>query len=228
MKELNITPALEVTNLKDALSFCGVTAAENLTGKSYKEDAATEELGVALQISANMNLNKALVEADDTTYANEIGRYLRIVKEEGFKEILCIPFEGKPFNETVEEKYFIFWHEDGLLLSFETYRGTSVNSSHVYFNWLGNGEQWGPSVGCSGGCTEEEPHVFVGDFDGRVALRYNLNKMRQEGKFLSSWVKKPWLWLLNYMDTKGEYDHKAITNSRLAMLPLEIQARLGN
>ena len=224
MKELNITPALEVTNLKDALSFDGITTAENLTGKSYKEDAATEELGVALQISANMNLNKALVEVDDTTYADEIGRYLRIVKEEGFKEILCIPFEGKPFNETVEEKYFIFWHEDGLLLSFETYRGTSVNSSHVYFNWLGNGEQWGPSVGC----TEEEPHVFVGDFDGRVALRYNLSKMRQEGKFLSSWVKKPWLWLLNYMDTKEAYDHKAITNSRLAMLPLEIQARLGN
>lgn len=227
MKEVNIAPALGITTLKEHLAFDGLYAAERLTDKSYKDDAATEELGFMLSIAANQNLNRALVEADDTTYSDDLERYLRIVKEEGFKEVLCIPFEGNLFKEeSLKEKFFIFWHEDGLLLSFETYREIRVNSGHVYFNWLGNDKYW-PGVGCSGGCTKEEPHVFIGDFDARVALRYNLNKMRQEGKFLSSWVERPWLWLLNYMDTKGEYDHEAITNSRLAMLPLEILAKLA-
>ncbi len=138
MKEVNIAPALGVTSLEEHLKFDGFDAAEKLTGRYYKDDDSTSDLGVALSIAANANKTKALIEADDTTYSDSLERYLRIVSEEGFKEVLRIPFQGDDNQET----FFVFWHDDGLLLNFETYHGDSINSGHVYFNWLGKDRSW--------------------------------------------------------------------------------------
>lgn len=76
------------------------------------------------------------------------------------------------------------------------------------------------------------PHrlVWVGNHDCREALKTNISNMFDNGTFLTKWKERPFLWLLNYMDTKTQgYNHKQITNDRIAMLPNHVrEAILAN
>lgn len=66
--------------------------------------------------------------------------------------------------------------------------------------------------------------VWVGDHDCREAVKTNILGLIDNGVFLPKWKKRPFLWLLHYMDTKTEgYDYEAITNERIAMLPEDVR-----
>ena len=53
---------------------------------------------------------------------------------------------------------------------------------------------------------------------------FNLGRLAKHGTFVSPWVERPFLWLLNYMDTKTEgYDYKAINEARIAKLPEHVR-----
>ena len=42
------------------------------------------------------------------------------------------------------------------------------------------------------------------------------------------WKERPWLWLLNYMDSKEEgYDYNAINEQRIAALPTGVRVMRG-
>lgn len=66
--------------------------------------------------------------------------------------------------------------------------------------------------------------IWSGDHDCREALKFNINRLAENGTFLKKWKEQPFLWLLHYGDTNNkDYDYKAINDSRIKMLPEDVQ-----
>lgn len=59
--------------------------------------------------------------------------------------------------------------------------------------------------------------VWVGDHDCREGLKLNITNMIDNGKFLTKWKERPFLYLLHHMDNNANHDQ--ITKDRIAMLP---------
>lgn len=69
--------------------------------------------------------------------------------------------------------------------------------------------------------------VWSGDHDAREAIRHNMERLEEFGKFVTPWTRQPFLYLLHYMDTKQDgYDYKAITAERIKMLPADVQSAI--
>lgn len=215
--------------LEEMLRFDSLAEAEKMTGQSYKEDEATTWLGMAIGMSNADRKNAELRDRDDTLLSNDYDRYARIVGEMGFSKVLEVPFTSR-YSEP--ERLEIWWHEDGLLLSFDTYRTEHVNGGKVYYNWRPNPdtERWRYT---SSGHMRPDG-VWVGDHDCREALRHNLGRLRSGGSFLVPWVERPWLWLLHHGETdlapepwkdRDAYYNRARAE-RVALLPEHVLAAI--
>jgi hypothetical protein len=227
-KAINLAPAIaDTAGIAEHLEFDSFGTANALTGKSYKEDTETESLGVALHLASGNKKRAALTAADDTLLCNDLDNYIRIISEEGFAEVLRMPFDGKGVGEGCKETFYVFWHTAGLLLSFDTFGGERVNGGHIYFNWRSKTDSFWPRHGSGSGCKKDHS-VFTGHIDCREALRFRLRELREGGEFLSPWIEQPFLWLLHYADTKAEgYNYGTINADRLALLPPEVRACVG-
>lgn len=212
-------------DLQSLLSFDALDAAEKLTGESYKTNEGTMALGFALMHSHAKRKNAALLAEGDTMLSNDLARYLSIIERLGFERVLeegfVSHFDGSP------ERFFVFARRDGLLLTFDTYNGKGVNGGHLYFNWRSADEThpWLPGV--SGGYEgpDDGPWTLVGSHDCREALVHKIRTLEERGTLIAPWVKRPFLWLLHYSDTKVEgYDYTAINAKRLSLLPDWVQA----
>ena len=63
-------------------------------------------------------------------------------------------------------------------------------------------------------------YVWGGYHICREAVKHNINKMDENGVFVKKWMKMPFLWIINYMDTKNDnYDYKSLNNQRIAKFP---------
>lgn len=205
--------------LKSRLAMDALQVAEDLTGTSYKEDESTVWLGMALAQENGKRKAELLTAQLDSTFSSTLDYYEKVLAAEGFSKVFEMEIPNDPADENeYHDRYFIYWHPDGLLLSFDSYFGNSVNGGHIYFNFRPTDvkEFRNLQLPVSGGC----PAGLCESIDCREAIRYYLGKMRENGSFLHVWEKRPFLWLLHYMDTKTEgYDYKAITESRIAQLP---------
>jgi len=215
--------------LRHLLQTDALAVAETVTGKSYKEDDATQSLGFLMHIANGDAKRKALLERDDTTFSTSLSRYQRIISNYGFREVLRIPFEGRYGPDT----FFIYWHDDGLLLKFDTFgwdqdeSEPNVNGGKVHYCWRPNEDVNRWDLTNSGQMTDSG--VWAGDHDCREALIFNLEQLRANGEFVKPWVGRHFLWLLHYMDTKDDgYDYKAITTERAAMLPVDVREVIGS
>jgi len=211
-------------SLEDLLSRDPLLDAEKITGYSYKESEATTWLGMFLGMKYSEEKRSALEKVEDTTFSSTLDRYVEVVDKNGFRCVLCIPFK----SGEADEEFFVFFHDDGLLLAFDTYRG-KVNRSKVYYNWDPNkgakesGEYY--RYISSGGFKGD---VWCGDHDGREALLLKLNRLREHGSFVSPWKNRPWLWLLHHGDEKvPNYSYEEINKERIAMLPADVQEAIS-
>ena len=196
--------------------------AERVTGKSYKEDKATESLGVALHIRKNMAAKQMLESNGDAWFGCPLSVHERILGELGAERLLRLPFASYHGNKT--DSLNIWWSL-GILFVYDTYYGEqSINSGHFYYNWRPkDGITWQERCQCtSSGCMTKSG-VWYGDHDIREATKLHIATLREYGELLPRWAKRPHLWLCHYMDTKNElpssklYDQ--IRTDRLAMLP---------
>lgn len=280
--------------IKKALAFDSLQEAENMTGKSYKEDDATGWLGMILHMEHSSKMNKLMEETNDTKFNETEQDYFKKVSDFGFKSLVILPFKNE---NNVEERLHIMFHYDySILLVWDTHTwkddgswaksGKSVpppsrNGGKFYYNWI-------PNNGVRNGCTSSgsyidngdtnmsyscmfnpdlTPHIlpkefrdiepklkdydyntfksksqewdskvksyladhptimiWSGDHDCREALKFNINRLAENGTFLKKWNEQPFLWLLHYMDTKKEgYNYKSINEERIAMLPIDVQ-----
>jgi len=175
-------------------------------------------------------LEKELTALDDTTFSNKLDRYQRIVEEEGFKKVmeLAIPSTEQCGSIHDGDKFFVYYHPDGMLLRFDTY-GVGINSSTLLFNLYCEDVDAMSKARCDLKCSSYpiDKLNFSGDFDGREALRFHIRELRNHGTLLNPWLEQPFIWLLHWADTKDGYDYEAINKERLAMLPEEVQKMVG-
>lgn len=227
---------MNTNEVNEMLTFDPISHAEEVLGGSYKEDKSVLAMGFLLNMTHGEKKIRVLESLDDTTFSNKLPRYLRIVGELGFTPIITLPFTGTGYGEgPVQEKFFVFLHRKlGILLSFDTFGGGSVNSSKFVYCWKATPREDLTGVLSSGGQEREsglpwpkegEPEAedvyYAGSHDGREAIRHHITQLESKGTFLNPWpVKKPFMWLLHYMDTKDkDYNHKAITAERISMFP---------
>lgn len=211
------------TELDTLLNFDPLDTAEKLLNTRGSDAIG---LGMLMAMQHGDTKRKVLEANDDTLFSNTVERYVRIVKELGFEQVLTAPFTG----HTVNEMFYIFAHRDGMILCFDTYMGSDVNGAHLYYNLEFTNIDHGNhcSVISSGSWVEYEVDrdsrtvsgVWSGHHDAREGLKHTIAKIRKNCKILTKWKDDPFLWLLHYMDTKTEnYDYAAINAERLAMCP---------
>ena len=206
-------------DLDTLLQFDPLARAEQITGVSYKEDEGTVSVGLILMQANSQAKEAALRAQNDSVFSNKLDRYLEIIAAEGFYKVYETDIPGTP------DRLFMFWHDDGILLKFDTYWGDSVNGGKFWYNWK-------PKEGADFNVLSSHGPlangIVDGDHDCREAIRYHLRRLREEGQFVNPWVRRPFLWLLHYQDTKDKnYDYRAITNARIAELPEHVQKSIG-
>lgn len=242
----------EITDglLEEALKFDALASAEKITGKSYKDDKTTEQLGMVMHITAADAKRKILRTVDDTTLSHDAFDYLRIAKEEGFEIVLEEEFVSQEFADSL----YVLWHPDGILLKFDTYwNHKTINGGHFWYNWRpkpgierwrytssghmvienrqenSSDEEWSRAE-------KENRLVWVGDHDCREALRFHLRQLRENGEFVKPWVAAPFIWLTHYWDkslVEDEQDYRAFgemadrkTLERFLKLPSQVREQV--
>jgi len=222
---MELLGAMEDTaNISDVLKFDPLDVAERITGTStHDANSPAMALGFLLAMKHGARKEEMLAEIGDTRFSNTLSDYVAIVEKAGFEQVLALPFAG---NEDVQETMFVFARHDGLLLRFDTYQSDRVNGGAVYYNWRPDSIKTMHRYTSSGGMVSDT--VWAGDHDCREAIVHKMKQLQENGACVSPWVKRPFLWLLHYMDAKVEgYDYEAINASRVAMLPEWVREFIG-
>tara|TARA_R110000824_G_scaffold12226_7_gene53632 strand:- start:51350 stop:52162 length:813 start_codon:yes stop_codon:yes gene_type:complete len=232
IRDVEDKDSAEENILKNALKTDPLGEAEKEIGAGYNDpdpllgDAVTA-LGMKKMWENQAVKDEILKKRKDTLFRNTKDYYLAVIEENGFEKVLEIPFVSHDKQET----YFVYWHPDGLLLSFDTFNEDGINGGKIKYNWTANDWEkmpWGilsshaPFKTCQN--NGEEIEYISGDHDAREALIYNMDQLREHGTFLSPWKEQGFLWLLHHGDTKDEvFDYQAITEERIKMLPQHVQ-----
>lgn len=207
---------------KNILNFDPIATAEALLGKRHEDwDTKTDGMA-ALGLAMMTNQRKAehLKSIGDTHFGITWIDFIEIAKAYGFKSGYCQKFTGTGWSDKgVEEEEIIFFHEEkGLILHAESYDGESVNSAKVYGEVkIGDKlekNQWEALNGCSHGGNGNGTMSF--DVDVREGFRFHLDALSEAFEFSKNWSKVPFLWFLNYMDTKNEnYSYEKINKQKI-------------
>jgi len=216
--------------------------AENMTGKSYKEDEATVNLGFIMSLHDNMVKEKALKAIGDTVFVMDWLAYCEMIETFGFGLML------NEISPDGNEYLRIYYHEkDGILLFADSFRGNR-NSASAYYNWRPNikpKEEWEDSnVGefinfwehvSSGGFYHPNKNrvalpndvtdnmwkdvVWSGNHDAREALGFKMRQLRENGTFVPVWKEQPYLWLVGHWEKGTDGYYKEINQKRIEKLP---------
>jgi hypothetical protein len=209
-------------DVDEALHFDALSEIEKVTGKSYKEDESLVWASMALMHEQAKTKDALLHLTDDTnSWSQNLQEWMACVERIGFKLVLCDDIPG------TEDKFRIWWHEDGILLAADSYWGEkSVNGAKCWYNAMGSRSGLDGDSGFA--CEKDGEDVWEGGKDAREGLRHHMKKVQENAVFLKKWVKQPFLWLLHYKDTKAkDYDYKAISAERISRLPKHIQEAIA-
>jgi len=128
-------------DIDEALRFDSLSAAEKLTGTSYKEDDQTMALGFAMNLAHSKRKRSLLSAANDTYFSMPFDSAVEVMELAGFEIVLTEKFFGKTYWDdevAVEETFHILWHPDGILAEMDSYKGKSMNSGKIYYNVVFN------------------------------------------------------------------------------------------
>jgi len=181
---------------------------------------------------------------DDTKFSETTKDYIDKILSFGFVKIYQESFYSKSSNQN--EAFYMFWR-NGVLLVFDTFYDI-INGGNFYYNikpkkFYKSRKEVFYSIGSimdvksancfrlsknritSSGCWENysTSPVWAGDHDCGEAVKFNILQLEKYGEILENWEFQPSLWLLNHMDTKGDYDYKKINKQKLLYLPKKIQ-----
>lgn len=150
--------------------------------------------------------------------------FIEIAKAYGFKSGYCHKFIGEfPKDTPIEEEEIIFFNEEkGLILYAESFNN-HMNSAIIYGEVKSKHKNSFDALnGCSFGSNKNGTiHFFV---DVREGLRRHLDRLSDAFEFSKSWSETPFLWFLNYMDTKDEnYNFKEITKKKIESSSPEVK-----
>ena len=124
-----------------------------------------------------------------------VQEYISEVENFGFVKVLEIPFHGDP-ELKADDKFYTFFHEKyGIILTFDTYSGSSVNGGNFFYEWIPsdtkNTHLYTSSGGFSSSTIDPDPEhkkIWCGDHDCRENLISNIIGLASNGKFVTPWV----------------------------------------
>lgn len=216
-------------DLQRLLAIDPLAEAEKITGHSYKDDESTMRLGFGLgQIHGDAK-REALIARDDTHFMSDWFDTMRIFSDLGFSIVHQHTFDGG-YEGHREERFVVLWRPDGVLAKAESY-GAGRNTADIYYNWRPNEgvDHWG--LTSSGGYHRESydagDTVWIGHHDVREAVRHTLAALEENGSFVTPWIQRPFLWLLDYCRSKvPNCDYAAINESVIALLPEHVHTAI--
>ena len=141
MSELEFDMKQEIDNetLGDLLRFDSLDAAEQITGKSYKECEGTSALGMILQLHSSRLTANILNSRGDTTMSMEWEEYQDALRRFGFRKIHEREINRPKWNH--KDEWQLWFHDDGILLACDSdnWNDASLpvgrNSATMYYNW---------------------------------------------------------------------------------------------
>jgi len=216
-------------------------AAEELTGKSYKDDEETEWMGTTLHLAHVQNTRKLMQAAGDSHYNMPAVEFQHIVQTHGFELV------GEELVES--DSCWLYWHAywrtpgQLLLCEYSHWKGESerysmsVNNAKCHYNWrpkpevVKKADMW--DLTSSGGFHMRDEYdgepIWIGDHDAREGIITSLNNLAANGEFIEPWVETGHLWaIVGNLESPQGYDHSfdyiGVTVSRLRRcLPTRIQ-----
>lgn len=210
--------------IKKLLTFDPLLEMEKITGKSCVESEKTIFLGFEKNLINNLNKDALLMFNFDTYFNMYYKDYINIAEKLGFEKVYEENFADIN-NKDLIEKYYIFFHRKyGILLSLETFRAETINTAIIYFNWkrknkirlTNSNDSFDDNIGIS----------YINVIEG---LKFHIEEVLENGEFITPWIKQPFLWLCNYMETKiKDYNYTVINNNKLNKLPIEIQRAISH
>lgn len=210
--------------LKRMLEFDPLDAVEKATGKKMGKslDDPITAAGLAVNLLHNKMKKNYLKERDDSYMSMPLVDFVTILINEDFKLIYEEEFIDTDYDSgPKKERFNIYWHDkDGLLISFDSYAEQKrVNSVKLYYNYKPlDGKIFYTTGLPQNGYFHDRTinGIWIGSYDAREALRFHINSLREIGDFVVPWVEEPFLWFLNYMDTKDEnYNYREINKMKL-------------
>lgn len=205
---------------KKLLEFDPIAAIEDTVGKRHENwNTAEETAAIILNMMYSEGKATHLKGIGDTHCGITWPKFIDIAKNYGFECGYSQKFAGTGYSGHVEEEEIIFYHKKkGLILHAESFDGKSVNSAKVYgevkiADKLTT-EQLAAVNGCSFGSNKNGTMQF--DVDVREGFICHLEALSEAFEFSQKWSTVPFLWFLNYMDTKDpDYDYKKITHEKI-------------
>ena len=207
---------------RNILNFDPVATAEALIGKRHEDwDIETDGMAtLGLAMATNQAKREHLESIGDTHFGITWQTFIEIAKAYGFKSGYCQKFTGIGWSDNGVEEEIIFFHEEkGLILYAESYDGNSVNSAKVYGEVKINDgklerKQWDALNGCSHSSNGNDTMSF--NVDVREGFRFHLDTLSKAFEFSKSWTKIPFLWFINYRDTKEKkYSYEEINKQKI-------------
>jgi len=226
----------EIVN-KQHLDFDPLLTAEQITGKSYKEDDETSSLGLVLHILHNKDKQKRLNESMDTYYSQKENGFMEVVADLGFKKVYSEDFDGN----YVKDELAVWVLKEGVLLVTETFgwsseKERSINKASIYYNIEpldGDPNSIYPCLQSGGFHKNPDGKlIWVGNHDVREGLRFHVNQLRKYGRFVTPWFEQPHLHIFPYIIKGPENDHRYhwytdANNIRLKALPDDVKKMFG-
>lgn len=210
----------------DMIHFDPLAAAEKLTGKSYKEDTDTVLLGMLLTQEHHKMKKDEFSLRGDTYYGMNFDDAVSIIKGIGFEEVFSEEFTSR-FSKDIPEQFKLFW-KNGFLLTLETYQGTTVNSSTLYYNWEPYDQKnFGKFMSSGHISLFDGKDILVGDHDAREGLLNTIDLFEQNGRVLSDWKERPFLWLINHSKKSDDTNYTEENERVISLLPTHVQEKIS-
>lgn len=230
--------------IDDVLRFDPLDTAEKLFGRDHPDAPL---IGFLLLQGHTKKAQELMQETRDTFMSLPYAATCIIVAELGFERVYVEQFQA---DHGAVEEFAIWWHPgDGMLAVTESYNAEGTNKVHVHYQWKPAPEcdnvyrvtQSGSFVvppGVDRFTCPRDQLLWLGDYDGRTALRRHLTKLRENGSFVTPWLEQPHLWFVNYAETRQisssgqpykmqSAQFTAVTERKFQQLPAHVQAAMG-
>ena len=223
--------------VNDLLNFDSLLVAEEMTGKSYKDDEKTSKLGLLLHMELSKLKKEVLDGQGDTYYSMPWKDWTKIALELGFNPIHKHSYQC--FER--QEIFNVWYHKDGIILRWSTC-GDQINHAKMEYNWRPTIDDTSVSYQClSSGQWDIPPEhakdwdwfeaskcTWIGDHDVREAFVHKLKTLRKHGKFITPWVKTPHLWFIDYEQTQESPIRVDEINAQvIESFPQEVKDMMG-
>ncbi|MBE5821974.1 MAG: hypothetical protein E7311_05260 [Clostridiales bacterium] len=143
---------------------------------------------------------------------------------EGFKIGYTNNFEYNLLGaKSLEEEIIFFNEEKGLILYATSFRGV-VNSASLYGEF--HSESY-PELAFQFRTSEwKDDGTFIFELDA-TSMQWLLRMISDQYVFSKKWKHKKFLWFVNYVETKEEYDPEQINNKKLMFAAPEVRRIIG-